>query len=72
LLTGDIQLKSMEMSNGFIQLVKNKDGRNFDAFLKNDDEEKSNEKRNYAKLAYRLLTKALNLIPTEMTLQHLS
>jgi len=72
LLTGDIQLKSMEMSNGFIQLVKNKDGRNFDAFLKNDDEEKSNEKRNYAKLAYRLLTKALNLIPTEMTLQNLS
>ena len=72
LLTGDLQLKSMEMSNGFIQLVKNKNGRNFDAFLKRDATEKSDEKRNYARLAYRLLNKALNLVPTEMKLENLS
>jgi transglycosylase-like protein len=72
LLTGDIQLKNLEMNNGFIQLVKNKNGRNFDAFLKKDQEEKSDEKRNYAKLAYRLLSKALNLVPTEMKLENLS
>lgn len=72
LLTGDIQLKNLEMNNGFIQLVKNENGRNFDAFLKRDTTEQSNEKRNYAKLAYRLLSKALNLVPTEMKLQNLS
>ena len=72
LLTGDIQLKNMEMSNGFIQLVKNKNGRNFDAFLKRDTTEQSDEKRNYARLAYRLLNKALNLVPTEMKLENLS
>lgn len=73
LLTGDIQLQQLEMNNGFIQLVKNKNGRNFDAFLKKEKEDKNdNEKRNYAKLAYRLLTKALNLVPTNMRLQNLS
>ncbi|CAM3576018.1 penicillin-binding protein [Flavobacterium saliperosum S13] len=72
LLTGDIQLKNLEMNNGFIQLVKNKNGRNFDAFLKRDTTALSNEKRNYAKLAYRLLSKALNLVPTEMKLENLS
>lgn len=72
LLTGDIQLNNLEMSNGFIQLVKNKNGRNFDAFLKRDTTERSDEKRNYARLAYRLLNKALNLVPTEMKLENLS
>ena len=72
LLTGDIQLKSLEMHNGFIQLVKTKNGRNFDAFLHHEKEEKTNEKLNYAKLAYRLLTKALNLVPTNMHLKNLS
>lgn len=73
LFTGDIQLQELEMKNGFIQLVKNEKGRNFDAFLKWEKEDNpENEKKNYAKLAYRLLTKALNLIPTNMTLQNLS
>ncbi|MCG2612204.1 transglycosylase domain-containing protein [Flavobacterium sp. SM15] len=72
LFTGDLQLKNLEMNNGFIQLVKNKNGRNFDAFLKRDKQEKSNEKRNYAKLAYRLLNKVLNLVPSEMQLKNLS
>ena len=34
LLAGDIQLGSLEMKNGYVQLVKNKQGKNFDAFLK--------------------------------------
>lgn len=73
LFTGDIQLKELEMKNGFVQLVKNKNGRNFDAFLKREKESNSdNEKKNYAKLVYRLLTKALNLVPTNMTLHNLS
>jgi len=73
LLTGNIRLNNMEMSNGFVQLIKNKNGRNFDAFLKkNPEEEKSIEKRDYAALANRLLTKVFNLIPAEMTLSNLS
>ena len=73
ILTGDIQLKNLEMKNGFIQLVKDKNGSNFDAFLKKDkNEETKNEKRNYAKLANRILTKVLNLIPSQMNLDNLS
>jgi len=34
LLLGDIQLGTLEVSNGFVQLVKNEKGRNFDAFQK--------------------------------------
>lgn len=72
LFTGDIQLKNLEMTNGYIQLVKNENGRNFEAFLTTDKKEKSNEKRHYAKLAYRLLNKVLNLVPSEMQLDNLS
>ena len=33
LLTGTIQIESLQAKNGFIQLVKNEKGKNFDAFL---------------------------------------
>ena len=73
LLFGTIQLEKLEMKNGFIQLVKNKNGRNFDAFLKRNKEDNSpSENSNYAKSAYRLLSRVLNLIPTEMQLENLS
>lgn len=75
LLTGDIQLGTLEMKNGFVQLVKNANGRNFDAFLKNknkDEEEDSNDDANYADRAYRILNKVLNLVPTDMNLTNLT
>lgn len=75
LLTGDIQLGSLEMKNGFIQLVKNENGKNFDAFLKKknkDEEEDNNDGPDYASRAYRLLNKALNLVPTDMVLTNLN
>ena len=73
LLFGTIQLEKLEMKNGFIQLVKNKNGRNFDAFLKQKKEDNSpTENSNYAKSAYRLLSRVLNLVPTEMQLENLS
>jgi hypothetical protein len=73
LLIGEIQLGTLEISNGYIQLVKNKNGRNFDAFLKKDKEDKSlSEKRNYAKFAYRIISKVLNLVPTDMKIEKLS
>ncbi len=73
LLTGDVQLNNLQMQNGFIQLVKNENGRNFDAFLKKDkNEEATNDKRDYAKLANRILNKLLNLVPVQMDLTNLS
>lgn len=75
LLTGEIQLGTLEMKNGYVQLVKNANGRNFDAFLKNknkDEEEDANDGANYADRAYRILNKALNLVPTDMNLTNLT
>ena len=73
LLTGTIQIESLQAKNGFIQLVKNEKGKNFDAFLpKKKDSTETNEKTNYAKLAYKLLNRALNLVPTDMNLENLS
>jgi hypothetical protein len=73
LLLGDVQLGTLEIKNGYVQLVKNKKGRNFDAFLKKDKTTtSSNEKRDYAKVAYRIISKVLNLVPTDMKVENLS
>ncbi|MFV5700296.1 transglycosylase domain-containing protein [Flavobacterium sp. XS2P12] len=73
LLVGDLQLGTLEIKNGFIQLVKKGKVRNFDTFLKKDKQtEISNEKRDYAQFAYRIISKALNLVPTDMVLDNLS
>jgi Transglycosylase len=70
LFVGNVQLGKLEVNRGYIQLVKNKKGRNFDVFLKNNDEENSkNDKPSYAKLAYRILSQTLNLVPTDMSVK---
>jgi hypothetical protein len=73
LLIGNVQLGTLEIKNGFVQLVKKGKVRNFDAFLKKDKQtEIGNEKRDYAQFAYRIISKALNLVPTDMVLDNLS
>jgi hypothetical protein len=73
LLLGDIQLGTLEIDKGYVQLVKNKKGSNFDAFLKKDKTEtSSNTKRDYADFAYSIISKVLNLIPTDMKVENLS
>lgn len=75
LLTSDIQLGTLGMQNGFIQLVKNANGKNFDAFLRKKDKEElndDNEGTDYASRAYKLLHRALNLVPTDMRLKNLT
>ncbi len=72
LLTGTLRLESLQIDNGFVQLVKNENGRNFDAFIRKKDTSDSGEKPNYAKLVYRILNRGLNLIPTDMRLQNLT
>lgn len=69
LFLGNVQLGKLEINEGFIQLVKNKNGRNFDAFLKHKSDIKSDDQVNYAKLAYRILSKTLNLVPTNMNVK---
>jgi len=72
LFLGDIQLGTLEIKNGMVQLTKKGDVKNFAAFLKRDDKEKSaDEKRNYASYAYRIISKLLNLVPTDMILENL-
>jgi len=73
LLTGDVQLGTLYMKNGFVQLVKNQNGRNFDAFLKKETpEDTTSTDVNYAEKAYRMLNQALNLVPTDMDLENVS
>ena len=72
LLIGDVQIGTLKIDKGYIQLVKKGKIRNFDAFLKrNNTEEKSDEKRKYADYAYRIISKLLNLVPTDMKLENL-
>lgn len=73
LVTGDLQLGTLEIQNGFVQLVKKGKVTNYDAFLKKDNQEIiSDEKKNYAKSAFRIISKVLNLVPTDMILDNLS
>lgn len=73
LITGDLQLGTLEIKNGFVQLVKKGKVSNYDAFLKKDNQEiVSDEKKNYAQSSYRLISKILNLVPTDMILDNVS
>lgn len=75
LLKGDIQIGTLAISDGFVQLVRKDSISNFDAFLKRKDKnEDSNDDsgRDYAELAHNLISKALNLIPTDMKVEKLA
>ena len=66
LLVGDIQLGKLEVNKGFIQLVKTKNGSNYDAFLHSKKEKTENAEVNYAKLVNRITSRLLDLVPTDM------
>lgn len=72
LLLGDVQLGTLEIKNGYVQLTKKGNVKNFAAFLKKDKNEPvSTKKRDYAEFAYRIISKVLNLVPTDMTMENL-
>lgn len=72
LLLGEIQLGTLEIKNGLVQLTQKGDVKNFAAFLKKDNQEPtSNDKRDYAAFAYRIISKVLNLVPTDMSIENL-
>jgi hypothetical protein len=66
LLAGDIQLGKLDINRGYIQLVKTKNGSNFEAFLRSKKESKETAEVNYAKLLNRLTSNLLDLVPTDM------
>lgn len=73
ILIGDVQLGTLHIENGFVQLVKKGNIKNFGAFLKRDTLSTApSEKRDYAELAYKLISKGLDLIPTDMNVKNLS
>lgn len=72
LFLGDIQLTHLDARNGYLQLIKTQNGWNFKSFLPKKDTIDTGEKTNYAKLAYKLLNKGLNLVPTDLKLTHLT
>ena len=73
LLIGDVQVGTLKINDGYIQLVKKGKVRNFDAFLKRDKSDSdTNEKRKYATFAYQIISKLLNLVPTDMKLENLN
>ena len=73
LLIGDVQLGTLEIKNGYVQLTKKGNVKNFQAFIKKDNAVKSsNEKRDYAEFAYRIISKLLNLVPTDMSIENLT
>lgn len=73
LLLGDVQLGTLEIKNGLVQLIQKGDIKNFAAFLKKDNKEpSSNEKKDYAAFAYRIISKVLNLVPTDMNVENLT
>lgn len=72
LFTGDIQLGTLKINNGYVQLTKKGNIKNFAAFLKKDSTAvHSDDKKNYADFVYRIITTALNLVPTDMKIENL-
>lgn len=75
LFAGDMQLGTLFIENGLVQLTKKGDRKNFSAFLKkekNPSTSAEKQKRDYADLAYKLISKALNLVPTDMEIKNLT
>lgn len=66
LLVGDVQLGKLEIRDGFIQLVKDKNGSNYESFLRSKKEKKESVEVNYARLLNRISSRLLDLVPTDM------
>jgi Transglycosylase len=72
----DFRIKELLLKNGYINLVKNNSGRNFDVFLKHKNKDSLNidstttKQTNYAEVVYRLISKVLAQIPNEMLVEN--
>jgi hypothetical protein len=72
LLVGDVQLGTLEIENGMVQLVQKGTVKNFAAFLKKDTvASKENNKRDYADFADRIISKVVHFISTNLNVKNL-
>ncbi len=76
-LVGDIRIKELNLKDGFVQLIKKDNYRNFDNFLTAEKSDTSIQKnvgksseRNYAKIVHRLISRLFAQIPNEVTIQN--
>jgi len=76
LLVGRVQIETLVIKNGFAQFVQNGNKKNIDAFLKKKGDtlqkEEKTDKKDYARQTYRILSRALNLVPVDMSLEDLT
>lgn len=75
LLIGELQLGKLNIENGYILLTKKGSKKNFEAFLKKNDSlnvSTSTTEKDYARKFYKILSRALNLVPTDMKLKNFS
>jgi hypothetical protein len=54
-----------------VQLIQKGNVKNFAAFLKKDNGESTTNEKRLCHFAYRIISKALNLIPTDMSVENL-
>lgn len=71
----DFRIKEVILKDGYLNFVKNDEGKNFDAFLHKKDkdtlnEETENQNTNYAKVAYKLISKVLVQVPNEVLIEN--
>jgi hypothetical protein len=72
LFLGEVQLGTLDVQNGLVQLVQKGKVKNFASFLKKENKEPATEnKRDYASFAYSIISKVLNLVPTDMRIENL-
>ena len=74
LMVGDVQLGTLHMTDGYIQLVKKDSlGWNFRNLLKSkkEDNDDNDTSQSYADRAYGMMNRILNLIPTDMQIHNL-
>lgn len=72
LLLGDVQLGTLEIENGMVQLVQKGTVKNFAAFLEKDTvASKENNKRDYADFADRIISKVVHFISTNLNVKNL-
>lgn len=75
LIIGELQIGKLDMQNGFIMLTKKGSKKNFDAFIKKKDSIQLNtavHEKDYARKFYKILSRGLNLVPTDMKLKNFS
>ncbi|MCF8445670.1 MAG: transglycosylase domain-containing protein, partial [Bacteroidia bacterium] len=81
-LIGDIRVKNISLKEGYLQISKRNGIRNFDNFIKSNsdtlvidnpdtiEEETAKEEVNYAEVLYKLITKILNKVPNDVSIEN--